>query len=340
MEGVGTIFARCAGGALEDDYELALAYAPRELDYTPLSEPLVNVRATLDAAAAAGVLSAAAAGALLDRALALPYKAITWNRLAAALPEPGRAVFEAWLPAGRVDLKRADALALLDAVAAALALPPPEPAAFALADTRYWRAAVEGFERGGALPPEDEAVLDELRLDPARYERALVRAYARRAAAGAAAAAEPDPDALSDLRLDLGLASARDYAAWLARVRADPGALAAAAAAEDRLLDALERAAPELAAAVLDALRINGRFEALEARAADKRHALAGRPEPVFRPEEISALVAELCARRNVGIGTDDSAQVAASLGLADARALHRLLARERAYLARAGARP
>ena len=36
MEGVGAIFARCRSGDLEDDHELALAYAPRELDYTPL----------------------------------------------------------------------------------------------------------------------------------------------------------------------------------------------------------------------------------------------------------------------------------------------------------------
>ena len=55
MEGVGAIFERCRSGALEDDHELALAYAPRELDYAPLTEPLVNVRATLDAAVAAGV---------------------------------------------------------------------------------------------------------------------------------------------------------------------------------------------------------------------------------------------------------------------------------------------
>ncbi len=343
MEGVGAIFARLRGGEIEDDHELALAYAPRELDYAPLSEPLVNVRATLDAARAAGILPAGGAAALLATAEALPYKALTWRRLVAALPaetsDETRAAFEAWLPEGRVDLKRADALALLDAVAAAAAEPPRPPAAFAFAETRYWQAATAAFESGATdLPPADAAVLDELRLDPARYERALVRAYARRAAPpGSDAATDADPPTLvAELREELGLDTADAFRRWCAAARTTPAALAAALAAEDRLLAALDGAAAELAPAILDALRAGGRYAALDARAADKRARLAAAPAPVFSETELPGLVARLCARAKVRLpgGDDDPDAVARALGLADRRALHALLAREEAYRA------
>jgi hypothetical protein len=333
MEGVGAIFERCRSGALEDDHEVAVAHAPAELDYTPLSEPLVNVRATLDAAAAAGVLAPAAAAALLARAAATPFKEVTWRRLLDALPPPERGRLAAWLPEGRVDLKRADALLLLAAVAEAAADPGREPADFRFADTRYWREAVGWFERRDAAAPEDADVLDELRLDPARFERAAVRAYARAAARTAADEIAPEP-LVEDLRLRLGLGAARDWTAWLAEVRGDPAALAAALVADERLMLALEAAMPELAPALLDELRVEGRFEALDARAADKRRALERMPEPVYREAELPALIDELCARRRVTIDSDDPDLVARSLGLADRRALHRLLSRERAYLA------
>lgn len=339
MEGVGTIFARCRDGTLEDDHALALAYAPRELDYAPLSEPLVNVAATLGAAEAAGILTADEAAALQAAAEALPYKSVTWRRLADALPAGRRAGFEAWLPAGRVDLKRADALALLDAVATAVAEPAPAPAGFVLAETRYWQAATAAFDAGAApVSPADAAVLDELRLDPARYERAVVRAYARRAAAGTALPEDADPATLvEEFRAEHGLATAEAFRAWCAGTRTSPPALAAALAADERLLVALEADAAELAGDVLDALRADGRFERLERRAADKRARLDTAPEPTFRETELPGLVAALSARARARMPGDDPDDVARALGLADRRALHRLLAREEAYRAAGG---
>lgn len=336
MEGVGEIFARCRDGLLEDDHELALAYAPAELGYAALSEPLVNVRATLAAAEAAGVLDAASAAALVSTAEATPFKALTWTALLAAAPPEARAALGDWLPAGRVDLKRQDALALLDAVAAAAAdgmadAPPPD---FAFADTRYWRAAAGWFGRQGApVPAEDGAVLDELRLDPARFERAMVRAYARAAAAEASVEAEPAAaELVEDLRFRLGLETAADFRAWLGTVRAEADEIAAALVAEERLALALEAEAGALAGPMLAALRVDGRFEALDARAADKRRRL-GVEAPPYREAELPALIAALCARRRVSIDSDDADLVARSLGLADRRALHRLLAREADYL-------
>lgn len=340
MEGVGAIHARCARGELEDDHELALVHAPPELGYAPVSEPLVNVRATLDAAADQGLVPRPRAAALLRRALAMPYKALTWRALLVEAEAAGwsageRARFAAWLPQGRVDLKRADALLLLAAVAAAAAAPDPPPArSFQFSDTRYWRAAVESFERGAAVvAPADQAVLDELRLQPAGYERAMVRALARRAARGAPPAADPAA-LIEELRLDEGLATAAAFHGWCAALRTDEDRVAAALAAEERLLFALEADAAALAPAVLDALRVDGRYARLDQRAAAKRDRLAEMPEPVFRETEIPGLVAALCARARVRIDSDDPDAVARALGLADRRALHRLLAREEAYLA------
>jgi hypothetical protein len=343
MEGIGEIFRRCLSGALEDDHELALAYAPAELGYAPLSEPLVNVRATLEAAARARLIRSRAAAALLGHAARLPFREIGWPALIEAAPGCGWrgaevARFAAWLPAGRVDLKRADALLLLDAIAAEA--PPPERARFRFADTRYWRAAVAWFDDAHVLDPRDEAVLDELRLDPARFEREMIRAFARRAARGTSLPDGTAEQLLDDLRLDLGLGAAPDFRAWMQTVRTDEASVAAALADEERLALALDAAAPELASSLLDALKVDGRFEALDQRAADKRQRLgdAEAPGPDAtdrRAAELPELIAELCARRRVSIDSDDPDDVARALGLPDRRALHRLLRRERDYRAR-----
>ena len=350
MEGIGEIHALYASGALEDDHAVALVHAPAELSHAPLTEALVNVRATLAAAAAAGVLSGPAAGHLCALAESLHFKDLTWPRLLAEAGTAGlggeAAALGAWLPSGRVDLKRRDALALLEAVAAAAAEPGGgQWIAFDFADSRHWRQAVAAFERRSEAPgPGEAAVLDELRLDPARFEREMTRAYARRAARQAVGSeggpedrAPEDMEApdqlLEDLRADLGLATAASFAAWLAEVGARPEALIRAMADEDRLLAAVEAAMPELAGAVLDALRLDGRYERLARRAEAKRQCLAAIREPVLQEAALPGLIEALCARRRLQPASESPEAVARSLGLGDRQALHRLLRREQDYL-------
>src|SRR5271154_4999719 len=50
MVGFGRIFVWYRDGVLDGDDEVALTYGPAELGYVPLSEPLVNIRATLELA--------------------------------------------------------------------------------------------------------------------------------------------------------------------------------------------------------------------------------------------------------------------------------------------------
>lgn len=116
MVGVGEVFRQYRSGALEADDEVAVAHGPAERGHRPVSEALVNVRATLTAAEAAGVVTAATAAALLDLARATFYPERTWARLLDDATGAGvseLAALRAWLPAGRVDRKRLDALELL-----------------------------------------------------------------------------------------------------------------------------------------------------------------------------------------------------------------------------------
>lgn len=119
MIGVGRIFRDYRAGKMTSD-EVALCHGPMELGYCPVSEALVNVRATIAAAVAAGLLPSAA-DALLTIARDMHFAARTWPQVLAAadrqnLPADELDAFRTWLPSGRADPKRLDAIALLEAI--------------------------------------------------------------------------------------------------------------------------------------------------------------------------------------------------------------------------------
>ena len=78
MEGVGKVFEAYRDGVLEDDDEVALMHAPAEYGFRALSEPMVNIRFTLERAEAAGVVGAAARRALESAAKRLHYRERTY----------------------------------------------------------------------------------------------------------------------------------------------------------------------------------------------------------------------------------------------------------------------
>lgn len=135
MIGVGKIFAAYARGLLDGDDEVAVLHGPADLEWAPLTVPLINVRATLWAATRGRVVDVADARLILQHATTTFYKERTWPGLLARLSETGalRADivenFTAWLPRGEVDLKHLDALACLDKALAASVQPtrPPPP---------------------------------------------------------------------------------------------------------------------------------------------------------------------------------------------------------------------
>ncbi|WP_207457714.1 TfuA-like protein [Azospirillum sp. SYSU D00513] len=118
MVGVGAIFEAFRDGRLEDDDEVAVIHGPAELGYPCLSEAMVNIRRTLADAAAAGVLPAATAERLQSIAKELSYRERGYGRMLrhggeTGLPAEELAAFRAWLPEGRFDQKRDDALLML-----------------------------------------------------------------------------------------------------------------------------------------------------------------------------------------------------------------------------------
>src|SRR5438552_3318383 len=118
MHGVGQIYEAFRDGVLEDDDEVAVLHGPQELGYPALTEAMVNIRATLGAARASGVLASDLAEQLTGLAKALFYKERSYAAMldaaaVAGLPAGTLREFTDWLPAGRIDRKRLDALAML-----------------------------------------------------------------------------------------------------------------------------------------------------------------------------------------------------------------------------------
>ncbi|HXO03987.1 MAG TPA: TfuA domain-containing protein, partial [Stellaceae bacterium] len=58
MHGVGCIYQDFRDGVLQDDDEVAVLHGPEELGYPPVTEAMVNIRATLAAAMRDGVIAA------------------------------------------------------------------------------------------------------------------------------------------------------------------------------------------------------------------------------------------------------------------------------------------
>jgi hypothetical protein len=147
MRGVGRIYEQFRDGVLEDDDEVAVLHGPAELGYPPVTEALVNIRATLAAAVRDAVVAEPIATDLARFAKAMFYKRRTWRALleAAATFRPDTAQLARlgdWLPGGMVDQKRQDALAMVDAIAAHIAADrPPLRVDYELADTAAWQAA-------------------------------------------------------------------------------------------------------------------------------------------------------------------------------------------------------
>ena len=283
MRGVGRIFDAYRTGrwpgeedAFEDDDEVAVIHAPAEAGGTPLSDAMVDLRASLDAAVDAGVVDRAGRDRLLAAMKALHFPDRSFARMdheaRALLGDAVADRLRAWLVTGRVRQKRLDAMALLDAMAGLLATDPPsfQPS------FRFERALVwEQFVRAATvLTADEELVLEELRLDP------RAREVAERAVLGRTMAPVAPADitaALDGLRTRLGLLRRSELDDWMRDNALNVAGL-------ERLLHrevAVEAAGREggaaLAAALVEYLRLEGQFAPRLARARAKQQALAGR---------------------------------------------------------------
>ena len=116
MVGIGEVYRMYKEGELISDDEVALVFDP-ETGYS-LSEPLVNIRFTLQQAVADEIITAAEHAALLAAARSLFYPQRTYPAIITAAGDTVDAAtrdrFRAWVQDHAVDRKRLDAIAALE----------------------------------------------------------------------------------------------------------------------------------------------------------------------------------------------------------------------------------
>jgi hypothetical protein len=293
MTGVGKIFEAYRSGELEDDDEVALMHGPADAGFRPASEAMVNIRATLAAAETQGVIRRETHLALATIAKGMFYPQRTYAVILERGAREGLAPNEleslrAWLPGGRVDQKREDALAMLRAMREYLGAPAaPRQVSYKFENTKFWDQLVQSagtLDRsadGGAEMAPFHLLLDELRLDPDAYleahreclMRQLILAEARRRGY------EPRPEesarAEKEFRDEYGLEDPEAFARWLAE-----RALTAERFEERMAEEALIRGVgfdlwQEVRRGLPDIVRFGRNYEQLMRRAGKKQRTLA-----------------------------------------------------------------
>jgi hypothetical protein len=140
MHGIGRVFAAYRRGTLTDDDEVAVAHLPADHGFAPVSTAMVELRFGLARARRAGILDARAHDRLLALAKSRFYRERTWHQLLTDAPHRRLAV---WLPRARnLDIKAADARALLRHLARTPPTRPPRPR-WRLARTFFWQRFVD-----------------------------------------------------------------------------------------------------------------------------------------------------------------------------------------------------
>ena len=118
MKGIGEIYRKYANRELDSDDEVALVYDP--VSGYALSEPLINIRCTLEKAERTGIISHDEHTILLNAARSLFFPSRTYPALISSagttLETATKDRFLAWIGENRCDQKRADAIAALEYV--------------------------------------------------------------------------------------------------------------------------------------------------------------------------------------------------------------------------------
>ncbi len=316
---------------------------------------MVNIRGTLAEAEAAGIIGSTSRTALVDIAKGLFYRDRTYRQLLGraagqSVPHDEIDALRAWLPGGRVDHKRADALAMLEAMRALLAADAGRMRVdYVLEWTEMWDAAV-ATSAASRLTSVDEAaawiteerVLEELCLEVDTYrrlrDRALLGLLAEREAERRRQRVEPAVlrRALGRLRARHGLLARADLERWLAANGIGAERLERLLENQERLEAIRSLAEPVLRDRLLDELRLQGAYARLAARGRDKQERLGAQGLGHPRSEDLGAGAAQVVAwyfERRLGRALPDDLEAAArELGFVDRAEFHRALLREYLY--------
>jgi len=234
MVGVGQIFEDFRDGVLSDDDEVALVHGPAEAGFRSLSEPMVNIRATLREAERVGVIASATAGELACLAKHRFYPHRTYPALLTAgaaegLPSNELERLKEWLPSGSRNQKLDDARAMLRAMRTFLADDPaPKQVQYSFEHTEAWdhvqqhgRELARSVNDVQVQPLLLNELLDELRLEPDQYLKTRGQAMMRSLAVeeahrrGLKVSQEALDAAITRFRRERKLDQAEDVNAWL-----------------------------------------------------------------------------------------------------------------------------
>jgi hypothetical protein len=286
MEGVGAIFAAYRDGVLRDDDEVAITHAGADEGYRSASEAMVNIRRTLGQAAAEQVISRQTLLVLQRLAKEMFYPERSYGllleRAAAVVPGSELARLRAWLPQGRADQKRDDALAMLRTMREALASPRARNPVFTFAYTAFWdrlRLTVAQHDPTAASNADGDValVLDELRSDEQAYRAARAAALLRVVGLDKArrhGLTVPDAARSEEAEQWGTHPMPATPGEWLDRQGLD-AVSRARLAAEDALLERVEAfMQQEVAGALIDHLKLTGAYGDLLQRARAKQSLL------------------------------------------------------------------
>lgn len=148
MIGVGTIFAAYASGELVDDDAVAQVHGPEELDYVALSEPLVNIEATLDVLQEKQLVSTDEDLLLRTTARKMFFKERTYENILVAVGLPPNRSADVAVSIGRYrrDLKREEAGLLVARVVAAPDRRVAPPSHWQFQETLIWRQLLDRWK--------------------------------------------------------------------------------------------------------------------------------------------------------------------------------------------------
>jgi len=292
---VGEVFEDYRAAVLEDDDEVAVVHASPGMGYRVLSEAMVNIRSTLEAAEVAGIVSSSTHAALVRCAKGLFYPERSYPLLlerAAAEGLPARELdaLRAWLPGGQINRKREDALAMLRLMRDELtARPQPKQVTYSLEFTdmchEAWTLAGElHLDAGaGAQAIALDALLDELRLDAGAWTQARQGALARFLALDAAQRqrAAVSPEAVKEttemFRRQRDLLHPSDVERWATEQHLGPADFARLMEEEAQIRWAEAGTEREVKRILPNHLRLAGEYGRLMDRARDKQRVLESR---------------------------------------------------------------
>lgn len=288
MTGVGKIFRAYRDGTLEDDDEVAVVHGKEADGFRVLSDAMVNIRQTLLRAETENIITAATHRKLETMAKNLRYPERSYTRVleiasGSDLPCEELNTFRRWLPKGKIDQKREDALEMLRLMRAKVqAGPTPKKVDYKFENTVVWNGLVNSAgllhrdeSSNGNLSAHD--ILAELWADPElclqAYQYAAIRHLVRLAAQMSSARISAEKLAAIEraFRSDRGLSEQPAFEQWLHNHGMSAGEFAELIENEALLHDSALTPSPFPHRWMIDWLRITDRYKPIVAAAVQKK---------------------------------------------------------------------